>query len=288
MFVRIFYQALVITCLLFALKAHANSVWLLSKNQQHIYLIGTIHMLTPSDYPLSNVYLTALKHSEQLILETPLDEFSAPQNIQLMLKENSYPEGDNLLNHISEELEEALKSACQTVDIPLSVIARYKPAFAALMLTNAHMQKLGATATGLDEHLLTQAKELQIKTLGFETVQEHLDVLKALNEQGAENLLQNTLLELENSSTDFVAIRHAWQQGDLAALEHIFLADLKKEPLLHQILLTQRNQVWLEKLPHLVQGKTTTIAVGALHLVGENGLLAELSKQGYQLQQLKD
>lgn len=48
-----------------------------------------------------------------------------------------------------------------------------------------------------------------------------------------------------------------------------------------------RNNKWLEKLPQIMKGKSSLIAVGALHLAGEEGLLYQLAKKGYKVEAVK-
>jgi len=48
-------------------------------------------------------------------------------------------------------------------------------------------------------------------------------------------------------------------------------------------LLDDRNKNWLAQLPSLMKEQQTFIAVGALHLSGENGLIHLLRDAGYTL-----
>jgi uncharacterized protein YbaP (TraB family) len=47
-----------------------------------------------------------------------------------------------------------------------------------------------------------------------------------------------------------------------------------------------RNHKWMKKLPEIMQEKSSFIAVGALHLAGEDGLLNLLEKSGYNVEQV--
>lgn len=48
-------------------------------------------------------------------------------------------------------------------------------------------------------------------------------------------------------------------------------------------LLKERNDKWMTKLPEIIGSKSSFIAVGALHLAGEDGILYQLSKLGYKV-----
>ena len=51
-------------------------------------------------------------------------------------------------------------------------------------------------------------------------------------------------------------------------------------------MVTRRNQAWLPRVEQLLHGDgTSMVVVGALHLVGEGGLVDLLRDQGYQVEQ---
>lgn len=49
----------------------------------------------------------------------------------------------------------------------------------------------------------------------------------------------------------------------------------------YHFLVIGRNQLWMEKIPALINDKPTFIAVGALHLCGKQGLIQLLREKGY-------
>lgn len=48
-----------------------------------------------------------------------------------------------------------------------------------------------------------------------------------------------------------------------------------------------RNKAWAKQLPTIMKTTPTFVAVGALHLPGEKGLLNLLKKQGYKVEPVK-
>ena len=53
------------------------------------------------------------------------------------------------------------------------------------------------------------------------------------------------------------------------------------------VLIYNRNKAWAEKLPAIMKAAPTFVAVGALHLPGEKGLLNLLKRQGYTVEAVK-
>ena len=81
----------------------------------------------------------------------------------------------------------------------------------------------------------------------------------------------------------------AWargREGDKAALVSLGIEPMQEEfPAIYHSLLVDRNQAWLPQVDAMLQTAETELVLdGALHLVGEDGLLAELARKGYTVQ----
>lgn len=271
------------TFVLLSSAVFADGVWKISKGSEYFYLAGSIHMLSADDYPLPPEYLKALHNSDSLVLETDLAQLSSSAGIQQMIDLNSYPSGENLLQQLSQPLARQLADYCKKNNIPLEQITRFKPAFAAVMLTTTQLQAQGATSPGVDAYLQDEAKKAGKKVAGLESMQQHLAVLNELNNSGAETLIKSTMDDLTDSSEDFDSMRKAWRSGDLQQLEHLYLDDLKSYPAIYQSLIVKRNNAWVKQLVQARYQTPVFVVVGALHLAGNDGLIKQLAQQGYQI-----
>ena len=84
------------------------------------------------------------------------------------------------------------------------------------------------------------------------------------------------------------ALQQAWLRGDVAALEALDHDGLLADPELRDALLIQRNADWVRQLSAMLkQGEKPLVAVGALHLVGKDGLVARLQAQGFKVTRLQ-
>lgn len=52
-------------------------------------------------------------------------------------------------------------------------------------------------------------------------------------------------------------------------------------------MIDNRNRQWVKVLPEIMKAAPTFVAVGALHLLGENGVLNLLKQQGYTVEPVK-
>jgi hypothetical protein len=79
----------------------------------------------------------------------------------------------------------------------------------------------------------------------------------------------------------------AWRRGDAAQLGALLAREYRSFPALYRPLVTARNQHWLPQIETLLNGEgNSMVVVGALHLVGDGGLLELLRKDGFTATQL--
>ncbi len=122
---------------------------------------------------------------------------------------------------------------------------------------------------------------------GLELPEDQIGMLANLPENAQEEMLKQSLRQDSTSDPALQEMLDAWHQGDADALEKIMLRELKGYPEIYQPMLVQRNRNWMPKLEAMLKsGKRYFVVVGALHLVGPDGLLASLRKDGYKIEQL--
>ncbi len=79
----------------------------------------------------------------------------------------------------------------------------------------------------------------------------------------------------------------AYEAQDLTKMLELSEKD-NEHPEFMKALLDKRNAEWLAKLPDLIKDKSSFIAVGALHLAGDKGLIEGLRKLGYTVTPIKN
>lgn len=83
--------------ILFSVSSFAEtSLWKITKNNHHLYLGGTVHILAESDYPLPSPYEKAYQLSHRIVFETDLQKLQSPEFQQAMLASLSYQNGKTL------------------------------------------------------------------------------------------------------------------------------------------------------------------------------------------------
>ncbi|WP_392339044.1 TraB/GumN family protein [Moritella marina] len=265
-----------------------SSVWQVTDGKNSIYLGGTVHVLTTDDYPLPAEFDRAYALTDVLVLETDMAKLDSPAFQQTMLSQLTYPEGQNVSQHLSPETYKQLAAFCESRGIGMQVINHFKPSMISLMLTMVELQRLNFTGLGVDKFYNNKAV-VDGKPLGkLETVEEQLAFIAGLGKGKEDELIRYSLEDIKTLPTFMVEMKTAWRDGDPQALEDIAITPLITNfPDIYESLLVQRNNNWLPQIEAMFTNQQTELVlVGALHLVGKDGLLEQLQSAGYKVKQL--
>jgi uncharacterized protein YbaP (TraB family) len=79
----------------------------------------------------------------------------------------------------------------------------------------------------------------------------------------------------------------AWRNGNTDFLEQQLLAEIAKYPELYETIVADRNRNWVNTIDNLLgDDQDYLVVVGALHLVGEDGVPALLEARGFGVSQM--
>jgi uncharacterized protein len=265
-----------------------SSVWMVSSGSNRIYIGGTIHLLRESDYPLPKAFELAYKDSTKLVLELPAGSGEGGDISTRMKRLGTYENGEELGKHVSEDTLKKVMEWADANSYPRLAIKKLKPWFLSLMMSAIEYQHLGAEADkGVETFFEKRAKKDGKPGVGLETVAYQLGLFEKLTEQQQEQLLQQTLSEVEGLKKDFDELLVAWRKGDSVKLQEFLFRDADKYPELLDQFLLKRNEAWVAPLEkYLKNGERVFVLVGAGHLGGDKGLLELLKKKGYAISQL--
>jgi uncharacterized protein YbaP (TraB family) len=253
-----------------------------------IYLVGSIHVMSPSFYPLNPALDDAFKDSDLLVEEVDMAEMLDPMAQVSMLTRGMLPSSQSLDKLVSPATLALVKKATGDLGSAGGPLMRFKPWMLAIALQGMELQKAGFDpALGLDQHFYEQAKEGGKGVQGLETVEFQISRFDEMTMEQQDRMLAETLKELETETATVGKLGDAWKSGDVAAIERIALADLKSDPVMYQRLLVERNKNWMPKIEALFARRgRALVVVGAAHLVGPDGLIAMLKAKGYTVEQL--
>lgn len=267
-------------------------LWKVSHGQHTLYLLGSFHLLKPQDYPLSPDVDAAFADAEQLVLELPPDELASPALGQAMLAAAQLPAGDSLQHHLKPETWKALQAYAQTNNLPLDSLQHLEPWLVATSISVQEMTRQGLDPQlGLDLHFVQLAKQAGKPVAGLEHGQQQIEMLDGMSPAEQEQYLAETLEDAGSAgASETRRLHEAWRAGDVATLRDGLAADMKRQyPALYQRINVQRNDAWLPKLEAYLRGpgdEDTLVVVGALHLLGSDGVIEKLRAKGYAVQRI--
>ncbi|APJ14343.1 TPA: TraB/GumN family protein [Aeromonas hydrophila] len=276
-------------CLLLPLSVFADpAFYKVSKGDQQHWLLGSIHAGKPSLYPLPDPIERAWLQSRALVLEVDLTHISQ-QQWQEMGAITRLVDGKTLKEHVPLALYRRTIIAAGQNGLTENMLAPLRPWFAAITLTQAALERTDfSSALGVDQHFAKQAGDSGKPIIGFETLLEQLGYLASVGDNQT-LMLESTLDELPELERGFREVMKAWEEGDEATLINLLKSEMappKLQAWLEQTLLAERNHNWLKKWSTLPN--ESFIVVGALHLYGDQGLLALLEQQGWRITPLTE
>ena len=251
------------------------------------YILGTFHLAPKEKLDSIPGATKALDACEQVVGEIIMaDALSQPQKMQeagmmpadttyqMLYTEKEYQRvNENIKNFLGVDLGQlgALKPSLIQVTIAMQMFLEYIPEI--------------NPAESIDNYVQQYATETGKKILGLESVEEQYHVLfKTTSLKRQAELLLCMLEETEHGHDLIITLIEAYNQADLTTMQNLMVDKESQCPPTQaeiDVLLKNRNDKWIEKLPAIMSERSSFIAVGAGHLTGETGLLTQLEKLGY-------
>ena len=265
-----------------------SPVWKVSKGDRHLFIGGTVHILTQTDYPLPEAFEQAYGASSVIVFEADFRELQTPEFQQALLSRAKYPEGRNLMMFLTDDTRKHLVQYLAERQIPMDNLIKFKAGMVAMTLTMVELQRLGLAGSGVDQFFSLRALNDQKEIGHLETADEQLDFIAGMGEGKEDALISYTLRQMEDLPEMLQAMKAAWRAGDNAKLEEVALKPMEKDfPVMTDRVVEDRNDAWLPKIEAMLRTEEVELVlVGALHLVGEEGLLEQLKGKGYTIDNL--
>jgi uncharacterized protein YbaP (TraB family) len=287
---RVLLLALLAHSVSAAESGHPVTLWEVSGAKNSVYLLGSIHLLRPQDYPLPTALDTAYSDAEVLIMEVDMDDLN-PFATQAAFTTYGVLHDDKTLRDLmGSELYEQALIAADAINIPLDMLNKTEPWYAAMTIEIMMLDRIGFDPTlGIEMYMMSKAQVDGKRIDGFETVEEQIQFLDGMSMQAQRDMLMSTLTESAKLGEIMDELIDAWRHGDVAHLESGMLDDLAKHEELNKALVTDRNKRWVERIEELLDDDDDyLIVVGALHLIGDQGVPNLLKKQGIGIYQLSE
>ncbi len=284
--VIIFLSWLLVPSMAYALESQTSQgqhiLWKVQSKTNALYVLGSIHVLQEKHYPLDPKIYSAFAQCQSVMFEVDLGSLADPQIQMQMLAKGLFMDGQTLQGALSPTNYQKAKRAFSELGLHIDQFQQMEPWMAAISVTALKIQELGfESAYGIDQHFYDRAKKTGKSISGLETVDFQLNLFDRLSPEMQELFLLQSLDDLQDIEAQVQDMVKAWMEGNLQALEPL-VNGMQEYPELYQALVVDRNNDWLLDLEAaLEQSEPVCVVVGALHLVGKDGLIADLQEKGY-------
>ncbi len=260
-------------------------LWEISGNQlkEPSYIFGTIHMIPEADFFFPDLWKEKFLKCKTLALEIDinmslLDQIALAKKIML-------PEGKSLSDYMDDEdyldLQSYMLDSLHIKKSKWNQMNKIKPLFSMSLIYDDLLSNMKTYEVELNN----LAKKNNMPVKGLETADYQIDVLNTISIEEqiemltGDELTGDPLEELEKIVKDY-------RNQDINQM----LQTYKQDPSMLKFeneLLIQRNKNWIPLIQNLASEGSTFIAVGAMHLPGNNGVLQLLKNAGYAVRPVK-
>lgn len=255
------------------------ALWQVSDADTTIYLFGTIHLLPEGLDWFQGPLAKAFAEADQLVTEIP--EIDPQESQAVLLKRGILPAGQSLRDQMSPKQRASFEQTLAEFRLPAAAFDRFKPWYAAVVLTTVPLQRKGySLANGVEADLARRNLALGRPRIGLETLDYQLGLFDTFPAKIQRRYLFEVIAALPQIDQDVGAMVAAWREGDAARLATLMNADAD-DPAMIAALLTDRNKAWAQWIKaRLAQPGTAFVAVGAGHLGGKGSVQDQLMALG--------
>lgn len=277
-----------------------GNVWRATKNGQDITLIGTYHMDDPRHAATLARLAPAFDRAKTVLVEAGPEEMSA-----LKARLGREPglmvitDGPTLPEQLSPEVWAQLSAAMEARGVPGFMAAKMRPWYLSMLLSipPCALQAMGEDR-GLDAMVMEEAGARGLPVKALEPYDTIFGIFDALSLEDQLSMITASLA-LEDRSEDMsVTMSEAYFAEeprliwDFSRDQALTVPGFSPDQVAHEFavmeeaMMIRRNRAWIPVLTAAAKEGPVLAAFGALHLSGQDGVLALLKAEGFTLERL--
>ncbi len=254
-----------------------------------MYLFGTMHLRKAGEAWSTPAIDAALAMSEEIWTEIDVSPQAMQSVAQVMMVRGAAPPEAPLSSKLSPEQWQRLVGSLRSPQMSVARIDAMQPWLAALMLSMAPAIEAGYNpAAGADLGVGASGAAQGKRMRAFETLAQQVGFFADLPEAVQLQLLLEAMDQGSRETDALDALGAAWARGDLETLGATLNDEMRRDyPELFEALMVRRNDAWVATLLQELEGAGSDfVAVGAAHLVGPEGLIAQLRARGVSVERV--
>ncbi|KNC67871.1 TraB/GumN family protein [Pseudoalteromonas ardens] len=266
------------------------ALWSVEKNGITSYLFGTVHVGDSTMHGLDPRIETAIQSSQTVVVELNTEAISPLELQRKTLPFMLQKPGNTLQTSLSPVTYKQVKDYLSKRKIDIALFESYQPWSVMLTILRLEYQQAGFSEDyGIDKQIIEFATRIKKPIMELESLEQQLSLFSTLGDQN-DAMIADTLKQVEDFEQYFTQMITAWKQGNYQKLNTFYklsFDDSEYGQHAEQVMLIQRNNTWVATLTPRLAKSPHFIAVGALHLPQQHGLLTQLAERGFTVQRVK-
>ncbi len=276
-----------------ATKNGEGRLWKIEKaGLKPSYLFGTMHMTDPRVIDLTPQAKTAYDGADTVVIETTeiLDEAKASQSLLAKPDLMMFTDATTLSSLVDPKDLPVFEKGMVDRGMPLAAINKMKPwmIMGIVALPACEMARKNSGAPFLDIKLAKDAQSAGKKIEGLETMLEQVTAINSLPmKMSVQNLVETIKLgsKVDDVMETMIVLYTEGKIGAIMPLAKNIATDTKISDAdyndFEEKLINIRNQTMATRADKILEQGNAFIAVGAMHLVGDKGLVEKFRAAGY-------
>ncbi|HZR79373.1 MAG TPA: TraB/GumN family protein [Chthoniobacterales bacterium] len=259
-----------------------HCLWRVTNAKSTFYLLGSLHRLRDTDYPLPAVMEQAINQSQQFYFETDPD--TDGNMMERLERAAKLPHGGEIKDKVHPKTWEYLRTGAQGgghdwIHLKAWGIAVF------LLDYPVHVRLSGAY--GVENYVEKKARARNCSLHGLESLDTHIAVFGGMSDIESEAYLLQAIVYADHRDSEMREMIAAWKAGNTEKLAVMDDPVVREAPGLNARFLASRNARWVPVIENAIKsGKPTMIVAGAMHFSGPQSVIAMLKARGYQIEQL--
>jgi len=258
-------------------KFNKGLLWKVSREgSEPGHIFGTIHVDDRKVTELPVIVESSLLASKHFVMEAVPSYEDAVRLSSLMF----FHDGRRLDGLIPQAAFDKVVEILKNYHMTEELVAILKP-WAAFITMSYPV----STDTVLDVKLMQLARENGATITGLETVEEQISIFTGMELEDQVLMLMDVVCHYDQVRDDFVKMKTLYLDRDLRGLyiygQRYLFEDNTVYDDISVRLIAQRNRLMVERMKPLLDNGGVFIAVGAMHLPGEEGILNLLERENY-------
>ncbi|TXH82865.1 MAG: polysaccharide biosynthesis protein GumN [Rhizobium sp.] len=256
------------------------------------WLLGTMHVSDSRVLTMPKGAADAVAAADTIVVESDeiLDDKKAAAALFANPSLTMLTDGSTISEHLSAEDNARLEAGLKERGLTLAAVSRMQPWLisSSFEITGCEIRRKAGGAKFLDQKLANDAAAEGKQVKGLETLAEQAKAMSDLPISLHLKSLMQTL-QLGNKINDVnETMTDLYLAGNIGAMIPMLKVIEPDQNIsdddtaaFEQRIILDRNKVMAERAAPILDKGNAFIAVGALHLVGDQGLVALLRKQGF-------